>query len=592
MSLLRKKRIFYILLLFTVVLGVFALRMAWIQAASAFRAATVGGKTINELAVRQREESIELDPGRGNFLDRNGLPLTGRVAWSPILFPVKDVPDGEALRKLAALLKVTPAELRSMWAGLRKPYVWLREGEKPLQLTEAQASRLPRLEGLEVLPYVTRYDSGMRGNQWLGYVAQRPDVIRRLRRDQPRTPLPMTLQVGAAGLEKTFDRYLRGIGGVRAAFTVDGQKRPLDGLGTRINTNGSRYYPLQIKTTVDEGVQRGIERLAAEMNVKEGAVVVLDADNGDIVSMVSLPFYDPRHVDPKRPDWANKAVKAAVPGSIFKTVVAAAALEEHVSSPHETFHCSGHYGKYGLSCWKEGGHGTITLKEGYSRSCNIVFAALGERLGPAGIAKAASKLGLARQVGWQAERFLDGDDLRQLDQEEAGAVFNDRSKVDGGALAQTAIGQRDVLVSPLQAANLVVTLLHRGQVTAPRLVSEIRFKDGSLLAGFPVQAAPSPAGQISPRTADTLLSWMRLVVTEGTGRSLNRAKWPLAGKSGTAQVPKDGVNKNHQWFIGYGPADQPKYAVAVLVQNRPAGSAHQAAELFRRTMDLLASRGS
>ncbi|GJM71021.1 hypothetical protein HMSSN036_32370 [Paenibacillus macerans] len=98
------------MLLFTVVLGVFALRMAWIQAASAFRAATVGGKTINELAVRQREESIELDPGRGNFLDRNGLPLTGRVAWSPILFPVKDVPDGEALRKLAALLKVTPAE--------------------------------------------------------------------------------------------------------------------------------------------------------------------------------------------------------------------------------------------------------------------------------------------------------------------------------------------------------------------------------------------------------------------------------------------------------------------------------------------------
>ncbi|GJM71022.1 hypothetical protein HMSSN036_32380 [Paenibacillus macerans] len=192
------------------------------------------------------------------------------------------------------------------------------KGEKPLQLTEAQASRLPRLEGLEVLPYVTRYDSGMRGNQWLGYVAQRPDVIRRLRRDQPRTPLPMTLQVGAAGLEKTFDRYLRGIGGVRAAFTVDGQKRPLDGLGTRINANGSRYYPLQIKTTVDEGVQRGIERLAAEMNVKEGAVVVLDADNGDIVSMVSLPFYDPRHVDPKRPDWANKAVKRRFRGRSSK----------------------------------------------------------------------------------------------------------------------------------------------------------------------------------------------------------------------------------------------------------------------------------
>lgn len=592
MSLLRKKRIFYILLLFTAVLGMFALRIAWIQAASAFRAATVGGKTINELAVRQREESIELDPGRGRFIDRNGLPLTGRMAWSPILFPVKDVPDGVVLNKLAASLGVSPAELRSTWAELRKPFVWPQKGEEPLHLTAAEASRLPRLEGLEVLPYVTRYDPGKRGNQWLGYVAQRPDVIRRLRQDQPRAPLPMTLQVGAAGLEKTFDRYLRGIGGVRAAFTVDGQKRPLDGLGTRINAKNSRYYPLQIKTTVNEGLQRDIEQLAVKMNVKEGAVVVLDAANGDIAAMVSLPFYDPRHVNPKQPDWANKAVKAAVPGSIFKTVIAAAALEEHVSSPHETFHCSGHYGKYGLSCWKEGGHGTITLEEGYSRSCNIVFATLGERLGPARIAETASKLGLARQVGWQTARFLNGDDLKQLDQEEAGGVFNDISQADGGVLAQTAIGQRDVLVSPLQAANLVVTLLHQGRVTAPRLVSEIRFKDDSLLADFPVQAAPSPAGQISPRTADTLLSWMRQVVTEGTGRSLNRAKWHLAGKSGTAQVVKDGVKKNHQWFIGYGPVDQPKYAVAVLVQNRPAGSAHQATELFRRTMDLLASRGS
>ncbi|MGG6310963.1 peptidoglycan D,D-transpeptidase FtsI family protein [Paenibacillus macerans] len=594
MSLLRKKRIFYLLLSFAVVLGLFVLRIAWIQTASAFKAVTVGGKTINELAVRQREESIELDPGRGHFFDRNGKQLTGHLAWTPILFPVKDTPESGKLVLLADLLGTTVPELQQTWSGLERSYVWPKPGgEKgePLKLSETEARELPRLEGLEVLPYVARYGPGERGNQWLGYVAQRPDVIRKLREKKHHPDLSLTLQVGASGLEKTFDGLLRGLGGVRAAYTVDSRKEPLGGLGTRVNAAASRYYPLQIKTTVDDNLQQEIERLATGMKVAEGAVVVLDAKSGDIVSMVSLPFYDPHHVDPSKANWSNKAVKAAVPGSIFKTVIAAAALEERLTFPGETFHCSGHYGKYGLACWKEGGHGHLTLEEGFAKSCNVVFATLGERLSATAIAGTASKLGLSRSIGWQANRFMGGEDLRQLDQEEAGAVFSDMAKADGGVRAQTAIGQRDVLVSPLQAANLVVTLLHRGQVTAPRLVSEVRFKDGSLMAEMPVHTAPSPLGQISPQTAERLLTWMRRVVTDGTGRSLQQAKWPLAGKSGTAEVVKQDRHFNDQWFIGYGPVDHPQYAVAVLVQNRPPGSAHQATELFRRTMDLLASRG-
>lgn len=594
MLLLRKKRIFYLLLSFAAIIGLFVLRIAWIQTASAFKAVTVSGKTINELAVRQREESIELDSGRGHFLDRNGKLLTGYMGWSPILFPVKEIPKERELTELAALLGTSAPELRRKWSELERPYVWPKAGgEKgePLRLSEEEAGRLPQLDGLEVLPYVARYEPGDRGNQWLGYVAQRPDVIRKLREKKHQPDLSLTLQVGASGLEKTFDGFLRGLGGVRAAYTVDGQKGPLVGLGTRVNAAGSRYYPLQIHTTVDDALQREIEKLTTQMNVKEGAVVVLDAVSGDIVSMVSLPFYAPHHVDPSAVNWSNQAVKAAVPGSIFKTVIAAAALEERVTFPGEMFHCHGHYGKYGLACWKESGHGRITLEEGFAKSCNVVFATLGERLGANAIAEAAAKLGLGRPIGWQASKFMGGDDLKQLDQEEAGAVFSDIAKADGGVLAQTAIGQRDVLVSPLQAANLVVTLLHRGQVTAPRLVSEVRYKDGSLMTKLPVHAAPSPAGQISPRTAEFLLSWMRQVVTDGTGQALKQAIWPLAGKSGTSQVAKNGLTLNHQWFIGYGPVASPQYAVAVLVRNRPSGSVHQAAELFQRTMDLLASRG-
>lgn len=593
MSLLHKKRIFYLLLSFSVILGCFVLRLAWIQVNSAFRTITVGGKTMNELAVRQREESVELDSGRGHFLDRNGLALTGEIGWTPTLFPVHKLPEQQKLAELAAALGTSVSELRLKWQTLERPYAWSvhKNGrDEPLRLSQEVALTLPMMEGLKVLPYVTRYEAGQRGNQWLGYVGQRPDVIRQLRKKQHRPGLSMSLQVGAAGLEKTFDRFLRGVGGVRAAYMVDGRREPLGGIDTRINAAPNKYYPLQVRTTVDRTLQRELEKLAADMNVREGAIVVLDVSSGDIVSMVSLPYFTPYQINLAQGSWGNKAVKAVPPGSIFKTVIAAAALEEGVSAPGERFHCDGHYGRYGLSCWKKGGHGSLTLEQGFAQSCNIVFATLGERLSAEAIRRTADQLGLGRMIGWREPRFLDGEQLVQLDQEEAGRVFNDAGQADGGIRAQSAIGQRDVLVSPLQAANLVVTLLHGGQVTAPRLVSEIRYKDGSLMKELPIQRASSTAGQITPRTASHLLSWMRLAVTDGTGRSLQRAKWPLAGKSGTAEVIRQDTRLNHQWFIGYGPVDRPKYAVAVLVQNRPTGSVHQAAELFRRAMDLLASR--
>ncbi|WP_018753161.1 peptidoglycan D,D-transpeptidase FtsI family protein [Paenibacillus sanguinis] len=594
MLLLQKKRIFYLLLSFSVILGCFALRLAWIQMNSAFRAITVGGKTINELAVRQREESVELDSGRGHFLDRNGQALTGKIHWVPTLFPIYKLPEQHKLAELATALGASVAELQLKWQTLERPYAWSvhKNGrDEPLRLNQEAALALPVMEGLEVLPYVSRYETGQRGNQWLGYVGQRPDVIRQLREKQHRPDLSLSLQVGAAGLEKTFDRFLRGVGGVRAAYMVDGRREPLGGIDTRVNAASSRYYPLQVRTTVDGNLQRELEKLAADMNVREGAIVVLDAQSGDIISMVSLPYFTPYQINLAQETWGNKAVKAVPPGSIFKTVIAAAALEEGISYPGEKFHCDGHYGKYGLSCWKKGGHGNLTLEQGFAQSCNIVFATLGERLSAEAIRRTADQLGLGRRIGWRVSHFLDGEQLVQLDQEEAGRVFNQAGKVDGGIRAQSAIGQRDVLVSPLQAANLVVTLLHGGQVTAPRLVSEIRYKDGSLMKELPIQRVASTAGQITPRTASHLLSWMRLVVTDGTGRSLQQAKWRLAGKSGTAEIIKpDGHKLNHQWFIGYGPVSQPKYAVAVLVQNRPRGSLHQATELFRRAMDLMASR--
>lgn len=593
MSLSVKKRIFYILMLYAGIFVLFAVRVAWIQCTAAFVPVSKAGKTMNELAVRQREEGVELDSGRGHFTDRNGKPLTGEIRWKPTLFPLSELPPRRYVGELAGLLGTDLKHLSELWMGLQKPYIWPTAqvgGGKP---SRPESLTWPVVKGFELLPYIERYSGGQNGRQWLGFTGQRPDEIRKLAAANPsKRQLPLSMQLGASGLEKTLDRFLRGNGETRVYYTVDGRKRAMDEIGTRAVSTGNRYFPVLVNTTVDLEIQRRLEKLTEEMKIREGAVVVLDAEQGDVISMVSRPFFDPIHVDIQSGDWSNRAVKAAVPGSIFKTVVAAAALEKGVTHPGERFQCSGHYGKYGLACWKKDGHGPLTLEEGFARSCNVVFATLGERLTVSDLERTAAALGLNRKVGWNAQAFMGGEALWQIDQEEKGAVFGAAGKIDGGVLAQTALGQRDVLMTPLQAANLVVTLLHDGQVTSPRLVSSIQYKDGTILADFPVHRFAREEASLSAETARTLLAWMRLTVTDdhGTGHSLLKAAWPLAGKSGTAETGEERSGRNHQWFIGYGPKDRPRYAVAVLVQNRPAGSAHQAAALFRRVMDLLAAQ--
>lgn len=589
MALLRKRRIFYILMIFTIVFMLFAGRIGWIQYQSANKAVTTSGQTLNEMAVRQREESIELDSGRGQFVDRNGYALTGITQWEPVLFPVANLPNSSRLHSIALQLGTNTDKLRSIWSGLKAPYIWHATNVNSNH-TYLSEHEVDSTIGFDILPRINRYREGDNGGQWLGYISQRPDVIRKLRdHNKHNEDISISMQVGAAGLEKTFDSYLRGIGGTRAYFTVDGQKRPLSGIGTRVKGTNDKYYPVRIQTTIDHGIQEKLEQLTEKTGLHEGAIVVLDAKQGDIVAMVSRPFYNPNDVNIKDGSWSNRAVKATVPGSIFKLFIAATALEKQVTTPDEVFHCSGHYGKYGLSCWKHGGHGELTLSEGLARSCNVVFATLGERLSAESMYQMAGKLGLSQKVGWHDESFLDGEVLHQIDQEEAGRVFYNSSSIDGGVLAQTAIGQRDVLVTPLQAANLVVTLLNHGVVYSPRLVSGIYYKDGSTLAQFPVQKHVSREGGIQPHNAKLLLSWMEKVVSDGTGRILAYADWRLAGKSGTAQVIKNGKEFNNQWFIGYGPVGSPKYAVAVLAQNRPLHSDHQAMQIFRSTMNILSS---
>lgn len=600
----RQRRILIGCMVLTGVIALLVLRLGWIQTIQANRVVPGFQHTLREMSVLQRERGIMLDSGRGHFTDFQGRPITGNIHWGLVLFPSPN-PSGKkaaasanhlAAVKLANILHTAPEQILNEWEQGYAPHFWTAGKNAPAPLNERQILRIRQLKlaNAEVYPMMTRYEGLQRsGMQWLGYLAELPDEAGKLQDHRDEVRQPFALKRGAAGLERTLEPLLMGIGPTLLTRMVNGAGEAIPELAPRVIAPHNGHYPLKVETTIDVEMQHKLEQMAEHFGMIEGAVVVLDATNADVRAMVSMPFYNAAHVDPRQSSWANRAVKEAAPGSIFKIVTAAAALETHAVSGKEQFHCKGDWGKYGLSCWKEHGHGTLNLEQGFARSCNIVFAETSERLTMKQLERTADKLGLARTVGWERKHMAGMPLLRHFDHEDAGRVSLPTVVTDDeGARAQTAIGQRDTRVTPLQAANLVVTLLHDGEVRAPRLVQRIRYADGGTMLDMPLQTSPSRYGRISPSTAHRLLTWMGKVVSDGTGKSLQRARWHVAGKSGTAQVVRSGEKLNHQWFIGYGPVEQPRYAVAVLVQHVKPGGRHQATDLFRKVMDYLSESSS
>ncbi|OKP92231.1 hypothetical protein A3848_09175 [Paenibacillus sp. P32E] len=589
---LAHKRIIWGALILCILLGVLILRLAWVQLLLKDRKVPGAEYTMAQMAAIQSEREMVLDSGRGRLYDRSGQPLAGETVWTAAFFPQEEAEaaaDSEAgkeqLQRLATVLGVTYEQLQARRKGLKEPLLWPSgSGKNPLELTPGQAEAVESLAigGVRALPFARRYEGEETGRQWLGYMSEASAA--QLEKSTTGLRVPMT---GTDGLEKTLEPLLQGVGHTEVYAQVDARGNRLPGSPLKVRAPGNPYYPLSLYTTIDKQLQEGIEKLVMKSGIKEGAVVVLDTKNGDIEAMVSFPFYNPGHISPEGGEWNNRALQAAVPGSIFKIVTAAAALEAGVTSPEERFYCSGHYGKYGLSCRKGEGHGSLTLAQGFAVSCNTVFASLAERLNGAQLESAALALGLGRDISWQAENTLGLPLLRPLSGEQPGSIFTTLLPDDGGARVQTAIGQRDVRVTPLQAANLLVTLLHGGEVRAPRILQRVAFANGQTLQELPSHLSPVRQGRISPSTARVLLSLMRKVVTDGTGKSLLGTKWPVAGKSGTAQTLVKGVSRNNQWFIGYGPVGHPRYAVSALVEDVAPGSPHAATRLFGQVFELL-----
>ncbi|WP_158306260.1 peptidoglycan D,D-transpeptidase FtsI family protein [Paenibacillus curdlanolyticus] len=553
-------------------------------------------RSVAQLAVSQRNQELMIDSGRGDFVDRFGMPITGKTIHTLAVFPIAgDRGSQEQLKRLASLLHENVKELALRLSEVKQPTLWADAGKhEPMSLTAEQLEALTNihLEGIRVVPYRQRYLAPYAAAQTIGFISQHPERVQAEYGHEYATGMmKLDAVIGASGLERSLDRLLRGGKETMVSYYLDAAGEPLRGLDLRVVSPVNRLYPLTIVTTLDLQLQKQIDRYIDLQGLMEGAVVVLDTETGDIVAMASRPSLNPGRIGAEGADEANHAIRAVEPGSIFKLVTEAAALEAGVTSPNETFHCTGEYGKYGLSDWKKGGHGDLTLRQGLAHSCNIVFATIAERLHAKQLADTAFRLGIGRQVGWHSAESIGpiAGPLRLLMEEEPGTLFaTAMANDDGGLLAQTGIGQRDVKVSPLQAANMIATIVNEGKGIEPRLVKEVRYANGQRFASFPIKPASETKGRISPATAEELRRGMEDTVAEGTGHSIRGGIWEVAGKSGTAEVVRSGSDRVNQWFIGYGPAKRPRYAIAVLAENRPPNSPNQATQLFRGIMDLAA----
>ncbi len=539
------------------------------------------GPHYQGLSENNTSRTVILEPARGLIYDRNGSLVANNVSSFSLYVTVEDVKDrGALVRKLVDLIGLDETQIRkkmSERAGKLVPRK-LKEG---LTLREAALVESHRLDlpGVRIQGESQRnYPVGVTASHLLGYVGE---VSADQLEQEAFADLHLGSIVGQYGVEQTYDRFLRGQAGQKVieADALGHEKRTLS---IEKPTAGDDLY-----LTIDLRLQQLAERLLGE---ESGAIVALDPTNGELLALASRPAFDPnvlsRELTPKQ--WeaivqneahplTNRATQGQYPpGSTFKIVMAAAALDTGTVKTSTEVRCTGGFwfGRRMYRDWKAGGHGSMNLHKALVDSCDVFFYNVGERMGIDTIASFASKFGLGRPTG------ID------LASERSGIVPSSawKEKVRGepwypGETISASIGQGYTTVTPLQMAHLIATVANGGTVYRPRLVKGLMERATGRLQEVPVV----PYGQLSVKgkTLEIIQEALADVVTDGTAKRARSTLVAIAGKTGTAQtaalrpdqkeeeVPKK--LRDHAWFVSYAPAEDPRIAVAVLVENMGHG---------------------
>ena len=561
--------------------------------------------------LRQRSQSnyvrtLRLEAPRGEILDRMGRVLaTTRPANGAQVVP-NDLRRPEVA--YAALAQLIDGDAGDFRRRVGSPTG--RQRFQPVRLAgDLSDDEFARLEShLFALPGVftdrrprRHYVGGHLAAHVLGYIGE-------IQREQLETRAFADYRagevIGQAGVEALLQHELRGLAGGRNQV-VDVAGRVVDVLDEIEPVPGG-----SVTLTLDLDLQRAAEDAFLPDVLGEpariGALVAIDVRTGDVLALVSKPSFDPNDfaggIEAARwkqlieDEWRpiqNRAISGQYPpGSTYKVIVAAAALEEGIATPGQKVYCPGSYrlGRRSYRCWKAAGHGWVDLHRALVESCDVFFYQMGVELGIDRLAFFARGFNLGRKTGIP------------LPHEQPGLVptsaWKERRFAEpwmGGETVSAAIGQGFNLLTPLQLAVAYAAIANGGKLVRPRLVLRSEDVDGKVSEGAEVEV------QGSVPVAAEHLARIRTALTgvvhepRGTG---GRSRVPgilVAGKTGTAQVvglehtedlDEDEValrHRDHAWFVAYAPADAPEIAVAAIVEHGGHGGS-AAAPIVRRVL--------
>jgi len=593
-----------------VALGVVTTRLVWLQ--------VVRYDYFADLSQGNRIKIEPIPPNRGLILDRTGLPLATNVPSYQLELTREQVVDIDAtLSGLAALGLLDNADIPNLKKDIRSRRSFDAVPVK-LQLNDQElarfAARQHEYPGVEIRPRVTRYyPLGVSSVHAIGYVGA---ISEEDKKTLDMSSYAGTTLTGKTGVERAYEKELHGRAGYQQLL-VNAQGRSVERIGTEAAHLERREAIAgnDLFLTIDQHVQQAAEEA---LRGQRAAAVAIDPTNGDVIAFVSTPAFDPNLFarglsrreylalteDPNRPMYDRALRGTYPPGSTIKPLMALAGLEYGLVAPGRSLYCRGQYRMPGVSRpwrdWKPGGHGSVDMRKSIATSCDVYFYDLANLMGidrmhdylarfglgaPTGIDIAGERGGILPSTQWKKQAFK---------RKEAQTWYP-------GETISVGIGQGYMSTTPLQLAHFTAAVAARGKRFQPRLVRAVRDVETGEVRHIPPTPLPTVTNS-SPEAWDVVIGGMYDVTNapHGTARAAAAgAPYHIAGKSGTAQVFTVAANermrkagelaehlRDHALFIAFAPVEDPKLAVAVIIENAPGGGSAYAAPIARRILDV------
>ncbi|HWQ79146.1 MAG TPA: penicillin-binding transpeptidase domain-containing protein [Anaerovoracaceae bacterium] len=526
-----RRRLIALFIGFLFLLTLLAARLTQVQILENERFASANAK--------QQRITLNGEDTRGTIFDRNGNRLTG--ADESFIYIIKKEEMDATAARIFQFIGADKVENES-----KRYYVY-----RSSLFSEDAAYVLKRDYDAFIIKGATRYEEEQPAVHLVGYINEIDGT-------------------GASGLEKEFDDILSMKKKVVYA-SVDGKRMIIPGLGIFSTVVNPDYGVI---TTLDLKIQKKAEQVLKDSG-RSGSIIVLDAKTGEVLAGASTPSYDPSRVeeylDSSNEEFINKATQSLYPpGSIFKIIVAAAALESGAVNEDSMFYCKGYEEINGIriNCSKEEGHGEINLQDSFAKSCNSAFIQIGMQTGGEEILK-------------MAEAFGVGQRAFQGKVEEKTGLLPGTQDIQGAGIGNLSIGQGKLLITPAQAARITAIIASGGIDYGLSLVK------GTTKGGETEYLEKTPSRRvISSKTADYIKSLMVDTVNYGTANNLTDVGVTVAGKTGSAEAAWRGEMVVHGWFTGFFPAEEPQYVITVFVESGGSGRS-SAVPLFRQMAEYL-----